>query len=128
MPVSTEQQWPVRIIILFVFSECSFGGNIPLERLRCGRAGLYKQLAELRALVTEFREDPAAGEGLKVCGSLMPLLASPACTQRPAARAPGKRWWLVVACQCTGDSGGQARLACGLRSDCTRCRIPCCKL
>lgn len=38
----------------------------PQRAPACGRAGLYKQLAELRALVTEFREDPAAGEGLRV--------------------------------------------------------------
>ncbi len=49
-----------------------------------GRAGLYKQLAELRALVTEFREDPAAGEGLK---------ARPARLSAPGwpAGAPGGR-------------------------------------
>ena len=30
-----------------------------------GRAGLYKQLAALRELVNEFREDPAKGDPLR---------------------------------------------------------------
>jgi len=30
------------------------------------RAGLYKQLAELKALVAEYREDPAKNAALKV--------------------------------------------------------------
>ena len=33
----------------------------------CHRAGLYKQLAELKALVAEYREDPAKNAALKVC-------------------------------------------------------------
>ena len=32
----------------------------------CHRAGLYKQLAELKALVAEYREDPAKNAALKV--------------------------------------------------------------
>lgn len=31
-----------------------------------GRAGLYKQLAELKALVAEYREDTAKNAALKV--------------------------------------------------------------
>lgn len=30
------------------------------------RAGLYKQMAELKALVSEYREDPSANAALKV--------------------------------------------------------------
>jgi len=52
--------------------DCSEAAQSGAQSQQCpapscaGRAGLYKQLAELRALVTEFREDPVAGEGLKV--------------------------------------------------------------
>ena len=31
----------------------------------CCRAGLYKQMAELKALVSEYREKPAANAALK---------------------------------------------------------------
>ena len=33
----------------------------------CRRAGLYKQMAELKALVSEYRENPPANAALKVC-------------------------------------------------------------
>ena len=33
--------------------------------MRC-RAGLYKQMAELKALVSEYRENPSANAALKV--------------------------------------------------------------
>ncbi|KAL4458671.1 hypothetical protein ABPG75_013536 [Micractinium tetrahymenae] len=39
-----------------------------------GRAGLYKQLAELKALLAEYRENPEANEALK--GPVLELLAS----------------------------------------------------
>ncbi len=32
----------------------------------CCRAGLYKQMAELKALVSEYRESPSANAALKV--------------------------------------------------------------
>jgi magnesium chelatase subunit H len=39
-----------------------------------GRAGLYKQMAELKALLSEYREQPEASEALK--GPILELLAS----------------------------------------------------
>ena len=33
--------------------------------LHCCRAGLYKQMAELKALVSEYRENPVANAALK---------------------------------------------------------------
>lgn len=39
-----------------------------------GRAGLYKQMAELKALLAEYREQPEASEALK--GPILELLAS----------------------------------------------------
>ncbi|KAK9843478.1 hypothetical protein WJX81_004582 [Elliptochloris bilobata] len=51
-----------------------------------GRAGLYKQLAELRTLVTEFRQDPAAGEGLRgpIVAALQQSGLQADCPFRPA--------------------------------------------
>ena len=44
-----------------------------LSKGACGcRAGLYKQMAELKALVSEYREDPSANAALKVWPHALP--------------------------------------------------------
>ena len=46
-----------------------------------GRAGLYKQLAELQSMVTEFREDPDGNQVLR-----RPILAALQSAGEPAMR------------------------------------------
>ena len=51
-------------------NHCTTGICVPTACLNgaflgCARAGLYKQLAELKALVAEYREDPAKNASLK---------------------------------------------------------------
>ena len=53
------------------------------------RAGLYKQLADLRALVSEYREDPANSQALRasIVGSLKASGLQEDCPFRPAQGA-----------------------------------------
>ena len=70
-----------------------------------GRAGLYKQMAELKALLGEYREQPEASEALK--GPILELLASAGLQEDcpfadPEASAAG----VAAAASSSGSSSG----------------------
>jgi hypothetical protein len=68
---SHVQECVCNIMLLFLYETSHLGSHrfsaLPILCVASHyRAGLYKQLAELKALVAEYREDPAKNAALKV--------------------------------------------------------------
>lgn len=90
---------------------------IQLVQLPCGRAGLYKQLSELKSMLGEVRDDPAAAETLKEA-IVKNLDASGKSAQRP--QVAGGRACPSISRSTAAESRHETDVWCiaGLAKDC----------